>query len=161
VLEPEIYPDPLERRLTLVVEILARADVAVDDTLDNLAEAVERALLIDIVGAAMAAIVNASLVAAGQEPLPPVVINGILRASAVDTLLTIKLTSTEIGIAVEGDRQIGVAALNFDLDYTLPKMPPPLADFLLGVTAWDVMPADGQIDMESRVEFAPAKPPKE
>lgn len=161
VLEPEIYPDPLERRLSLVVEILAGAGIAVDDALDDLAAGVEKALLIDIVGAAMTAIVNAALVADGKEPMPPVVINGIPRTSAMDTLLTLKLTGVEIGIAVDGDRQIGVAALNFDLDYTLPDMPAVLADFLLATAAWDVAPADGHIDMESRVEFPPPDPNKE
>lgn len=161
VLETEISPDPLERRVALVVEILARAGAGVDDTLDALTWDMERALTLDSVGAAMTAIANEALTAAGKDPLPPVVAGGIARTSAVDTLLTLKLTSTEIGIAVEGDRQIGVAAMNFDLEYALPQTLSPALDFLLAVSSWDVQAADGVIDMEGRAEFEPTSTTKE
>jgi hypothetical protein len=129
--------------------------VKVDDVLDALADAVEKPLTLGAVGIAMTAIVNEARAEKGEDPLPAVIINGIPRSSAVDTLLTLKLTGIELGIAVEGDRQIGVAAMSFDLEYGVSALLPPLPDFLLAVSGWDVEPADGHIDMESRVEFEP------
>ena len=75
----------------------------------------------------------------------------------MDTLLLLGLKSTDIGIAVDGNRQIGVAAMNFDLEYETPRLPIPLPDFLLAISGWDVEPHDGVIDMVSRVEFEPAE----
>ncbi|MCL1915673.1 MAG: hypothetical protein FWG17_03050 [Desulfovibrionaceae bacterium] len=157
VLDTDISPDPRERRISLIVEALVRMAEKADDKLDELAWAVEMALAaLGPVGAAMTALVNKALAAAGKDPLPPATINGIPRSSAVDTLLSLTLKSTELGIAVDGNRQIGVAVLNFDLDYALSDFPPALPDFLLAASAWDVVPADGKADMESRVEFDPS-----
>jgi hypothetical protein len=150
-LESDISPAPRERRISLVIELLARMSAKVDDALDGLAQAVEDALQLDAIGAAMTALVNEQRAAAGQESLPPVTTGGIPRSSAVDTLLALKLTGIDVGIAVEGDRHIGVAALAYDLEYVLPK-DAPREEFLAGVSGWDVVECDGSIDMESRWE---------
>ena len=153
ILESDISPDPLERRVALTLELLARMTAAIDDTLDELTQGAENALTLEAIGAAMTAIVNDLRAAAGLPPLPPVTINGIPRSSAVDTLLVLKFTGVELGIAVDGDRQIGVAAMNYDLEYALPPDWPPLAEFILGIAKWDTQPADGVIEMTSRVKF--------
>ena len=155
VLESDISPDPNERRIALVVELLSRMTEAVDDTLDALTLAVEKALMLPAIGAAMTAIVNERLAAEGKEPLPPVTVNGGWRSSILDTLLTLKLTTTELGIAVDGNREIGVAGMNFTLEYACPEYSEPLPDFLLAVSGWDALPHDNVIDMVSRVEFTP------
>ena len=155
-LETDRSPDPEEKRITLAVELLAAMGTRVDDTLDDLSFAVEAALQLSAIGAAMTAITNEALQEAGQPPLEPVVINGIPRTSAADCLLTLAPQGTEIGIAVEGSRQVGVATLSFNVDYETPRIPLLLPDFLLAHTGWDVAPADGHIDMESRVDFPPA-----
>lgn len=154
MLDTDQSPDPDERRLSLEVELLALADAALDDTLDALCLAVERALLrdhaIDALGRQITAIVEARL---GREL--PLLKNG---RSPVDTLLAIKATGTEIGIAVEGERPIGVATLAVDIDYTWPRLTGELADFLLAIGHWDAAPADGKVDMRSRVEFPAPEP---
>lgn len=154
-IESDVSPNPDERRIDLIVELLARNTARVDDVLDALTLAVENALRLDAIGDAMGRIINKALVEEGLPPMEKVKKDGDPRWP-VDTLLLLGLKSTDIGIAVDGNRQIGVAAMNFDLEYTPPEFPVPLADFLLAVSGWDVMPADGHIDMESRVEFEPA-----
>ena len=156
-LDSDISPQPDERRISLAVELLVHMSKKADDALDELAQAVEDALSLPAIGAAMTAIVNQKLEDEGKAPLPPETIAGIPRSSAVDTLLLIKLTGIEIGVAVEGKRQIGVAALNYDLEYAVPwKLAE--TDILQGVSqfisGWDAAPADGEIDMESRVELS-------
>lgn len=158
MLDTDQSPDPDERRLSLEVELLALADAALDDTLDALCLAVEHALCgdhaIDALGRQITAIVEARL----GKPLP-LLKNG---RSPVDTLLAIKATSTEIGIAVEGERPIGVATLAVDIEYTWPRPVGELADFLLAIGFWDAAPADGKVDMVSRVEFpAPEQGPEQ
>ena len=148
-------PDPDERRIDLIVELLARMTDTVDNTLDALTLAVEKALRLDAIGDVMGRIVNESLIAASLLPKEKVKKDGEWRWPA-DTLLLLGLKSTDIGIAVDGNRQIGVAAMNFDLEYQTPREEIPLPDFLLAIAGWDVMPADGLIDMVSRVEFDPA-----
>lgn len=138
-------PDPDERGLDLVVEVLARQSLAVDDKLDALCLAVETALDFTAMGEAMHAIAAES----AKKPLPE-------GWHASEMLLSLGLDSTEVGIAMQGERELGVAALKFELEYQWPKFPIPLSDFLLAATGWDVHPADGHIDMESRVEFDPA-----
>ena len=77
--------------------------------------------------------------------------------SPVDAaLLAIKLTGTETGIAVDGEQQTGVSTLTFEIEYQAPVFTADLDDFLLGFSGWDVAPADGNIEMQSRVDFAPA-----
>lgn len=156
-IDSDTSPDPDERRVDLIVELLARMTDTVDDTLDALTLAVEKALLLDAVGETMGRIVNEKLEAAGLPPMEKIRRDGELRWP-VDTLLLLGLQSTDLGIAVEGNRQIGVAAMSFDLEYFWPEYPEPLANFLLAIAGWDVMPADGRIDMVSRVEFEPAPP---
>jgi hypothetical protein len=155
-IDSDVSPDPEERRLSLVVETLARMSARVDDVLDALTLAVETALSeLDAVGEAMGAIVNESREAAGLDPLEKVPAeNGDLELRwPCDTLRLIVLRSTDIGIAVDGDREIGAAAMNFDLEDAWPVERGEIADFLLGLTDWDVEPHDGVIDMVSRVEF--------
>jgi hypothetical protein len=156
-IDSKISPDPDERRIDLVVEILAGMSVRVDDTLDALTLAVEKALLLDSIGDFMGLLINERLAAAGLPPLEKIRRDGRLRWP-VDTLLLLGLKDTELAIAVEGDRQIGVASMNFDLEYFWPECPGPLDDFLLGIAGWDVQPHDGHIDMVSRVAFDPAPP---
>lgn len=145
--ESEQRPEPQERRLTLAVELLAGALDAVDDTLDALCLQTERAVLrLDAIGRAMGAIVDASL----PEPLP--LVRGTHPA---DTLLSITHTDTELGLAVEGQQQLGVATLSIDLEYRWPVVPPELADFLLAHTDWYVHPGDDRVDMVSQVTFVP------
>lgn len=147
--ETDKNPDPEERKLTLAVEVLAQATENMDDQLDALALLVERAMSIDALGAAMTAIVEAKL---GQT-----LARDSQNRSPVDAaLLRIRLTGTETGIAVDGERQTGVSTLTFDVEYQAPVFPADLADFLLGCSGWDVVPADGNIEMHSRVEFPPA-----
>ncbi|MDR2051136.1 MAG: hypothetical protein LBQ63_05120 [Deltaproteobacteria bacterium] len=153
-LDSDVSPDPRERRIDLAVEILAGMSEAVDDTLDRLCLAVERALCLDAIGEAMGAIINEMRAAAGLPPMEKIRRDGRLLWP-VDTLLTLKLTGTDIGIAVEGDRQIGVAVLSYDLEYDALAGAGPLPDFLLAMAGWDVEPHDGKIDMESRMEFEP------
>jgi hypothetical protein len=154
--ESDVSPGPDERRIDLAVEVLARMASGVDDALDSLCLAVERALQLDAVGAAMTALVDEARAQAGKDPLPPVVVDGIPRTSAVDTLLVLEPAGTEIGIAVDGNRQIGVAVMNFGLEYAAPRTAAPDAEFLLAVAGWDVEPHDNVIDMESRAAFEPA-----
>ena len=154
VLESDASPDPDERRLSLEVELVAWADASLDDTLDALCLALEHALTrdhaIDALGREMTAIVEERL----GKTLPTLK-NG---ASPVDTLIAIKSTGTDIGIAVEGEREIGVATLALDIDYTWPRPTGELADFLLAIGHWDTATADGKLEMISRVEFpAPDK----
>jgi hypothetical protein len=157
-LETDVYPDPRERRITLVVEVLSYMSAGVDDALDALSLAVERALCLSAIGDAMGDIVNAQLVEAGLPPMEKERRDGRILWP-VDTLLTLHLTSTDIGIAADGDREIGVAALTYAMEYEAPRDGTPLPDFLLAVSGWDVEEADGRIDMVSRVEFEPAPPP--
>lgn len=154
LLESDTSPDPDERRLSLEIELVAWADAKLDDTLDALCLGVEHALTrdhaIDALGRQMTAIVEARL----GKPLP-VLKNG---RSPVDTLIAIKATGTEIGIAVDGAREIGVATLALDIDYTWPRPTGDLADFLLAIGHWDTAPADGKQEMVSRVEFPAPEP---
>ena len=154
-LESDVSPDPCERRIDLGCELLARMSENVDDMLDALSLAVEEALQLDAIGAAMGAIVDEARAQAGLPPLEPVMRDGVLRHPA-DTLLLLELRSTSLGVAVDGNREIGVAVLNFDLEYEQPRLSIPLPDFLLAVSGWDVAKPDGYIDMESRVEFEPS-----
>lgn len=150
-LDSQISPDPDERRLSLVVELVALADIELDNQLDRLSLACEAALngdyAIDAVGRAMTAIIEEKI----GRPVPV----GKNGRSVVDTLILIRLNSTELGIAVDGNRETGVASLNFDIEYFWPKVPGDLADFLLAIGGWDVEISDGRIDMLSRVEFEP------
>lgn len=154
-IDSDTSPNPDERRVDLIVELLARMTDAVDDTLDALTLGVEKALLLDAIGEAMGRIVNEKLAAAGLPLMEKIRRNSESRWP-VDTLLLLGLQSTDLGIAVEGNRQIGVAAMSFDLEYSWPEYPEPLADFLLAIAGWDVEPHDNVIDMVSRVEFEPA-----
>lgn len=157
-IESDLSPEPDERRISLVCELLARFTENVDDHLDALCLAVEEALQLDAIGGAMGRIVDEAREKAGLPPLEPVKVNGVMRHPA-DTLLVLKLCGTDIDIAVDGNREIGVAAMNFDLEYAAVKETIPLPDFLVAVSGWDVQPADGLIDMVSRVEF-PAPGPE-
>lgn len=149
--ESDLSPDPDERTLSLSIELVAAADERLDDTLDALCLALERAVSIDTLGRAMTAIVNRRL----PEPLP---VDDKGRSPVDAAMLRIRQTGTELGIAVDGERQMGLATVSFDVEYRWPVMPGALADFLLAISGWDVVPADGKIDMESRVEFEPANP---
>ena len=141
-------PDPDERRLDLIVEALGMSSVALDDRMDSLALAVEMALDFTALGEAMQAIA----IAKAPDTLPK-------GWHASDLLLSLGLIGTELGLAVTGEREIGVAALNFELEYRWPEFPIPLPDFLLGYAGWDVHPADGHLEMESRAQLEPT--PKE
>lgn len=149
-LESDVSPDPDERRLSLVLELVCQADEQVDDWLDRLCLACEAALFasgaIDKIGQAMTEIIAAKIGQAVPEK------NG---RSLADTLILISLKKTELGIAVDGNRETGVASLNFDVEYYWPKSFGNLADFLLAYGGWDVEVSDGKIDMYSRVEFEP------
>lgn len=142
-------PDPEERKLTMAVEVLTNATELLDDQLDALALLVERAMSIDALGAAMTAIVEAML---GKS----IGRNSANRSLVDAALLAIKLTGTETGIAVDGEQQTGVSTLTFEIEYQAPVFSADLDDFLLGCSGWDVATADGNIEMQSRVEFLPA-----
>lgn len=152
-LDSEISPDPDERRLSLVIELVAMAAASLDDDLDRLSLACESALFsdgaIDSLGSAMTAIVEEKT----GKTLPV----GKDGRSPADTLILIGLRNTEIGIAVDGDRETGVAILNFVVEYRWPKTPADLPDFIQAASGWDVEISDGRIDMRSLVEFEPAK----
>lgn len=140
-------PEPQERDLSLVIEILANADATLDDILDHLSLITEQSVMqLDTIGRAMGQIVDALL----PEPLP--LEHGKHPA---DTLLKLTHEGTEIGVAVDGQRQCGVASLQFSLEYAWPDPLPHLEDFLIANSGWFVEPDDGVMDMESRVEFAP------
>lgn len=146
--DSDTSPDPEERKITLGMELLVQATEAMDDHLDVLALLVERAISIDAVGSAMTSIIESRL----PEPLP----RDAQGRSPVDTaLLRIKLTGTDLGIAVDGEQQTGVATLAFDVEYQAPRIPGVLDDFLLAATDWDVVPADGHPEMQSLVAFEP------
>lgn len=152
-LESDVSPDPVERRIDLVCELLCEADEKADDALDALCLALERAMLLPAIGAAMGDILDASRKEAGLEPLTPG-----QRKALDETLLELAPQDTRIGIAVDDtERQTAVAALNFTLDYRLLILPGDLPDFLLAISGWDVEPHDNVIDMVSRVEFEPAE----
>lgn len=142
-------PDPEERKLTMAVEVLTKATELLDDQLDALALLVERAMSIDALGAAMTAIVEAML---GKS----IGRNSASRSPVDAALLAIKLTGTETGIAVDGEQQTGVSTLTVEIEYQAPVFSADLDDFLLGCSGWDVAPADGNIEMQSRVDFTPA-----
>lgn len=152
MLESDISPDPDERRLSLTLEMVSQASERMDDDLDALSVLAEQALQLDALGAAMTALAEDRL----GKPLP----RDARGRSPLDAcLLLLRHTGTEIGISVDGDRQMGMASLSFDLEYRWPWLSPSLADFLLAVSGWDVAVPDGHVDMESRVVFDPS--PKE
>lgn len=144
-------PDPDERRLSLVLELVSIADERLDDRLDALSLAAESALFadgaIDKIGAAMTALIEERI----KKPVPL----GKNGRPLTDTLILIKLKATEIGLAVDGARETGVASMTFDIEYYWPKDQGDLADFLLAIGGWDVEVSDGKIDMVSRVDFEP------
>lgn len=150
-LESDRRPDPDERRLTLVVEILADGgDEHVDDRLDALALAVETALGaggLDRIGAAMGAIYNAGL-PPGMEP--PDTEHGRHPA---DTLTLLRYTGTDIGLAEDGSRPLGLASLVFELDYETPRRLAPLPEYLLGVTGWNLAHTDEALEAEDHLHY--------
>lgn len=156
-LESDMNPDPEERRISLVVESLTEQDEYVDDRLDELVLVVEEALCIDAIGRAMVEIFEEGRkYAAGDPDLPPLPPGPDNRHPVDSMLLELRLQDTSLVLVVdEADNQCGLAALNFDLDYKALRLPIPMADFLIAYTAWDVAPADKNIDMESRVDFPP------
>ena len=157
IMESDRSPDPNERRISLVCELVARMTDTVDDALDALTLVIEEALNLDAIGEAMGEIVDMARAEKGLPPLSPVLRDGVLRHPA-DTLLLLGLTGTDIGIAVTGNREVGVAAMSYDLEYELPAPEIPLSDFLYAISGWDVAPHDGHIDMVSRVELEPVQP---
>lgn len=154
-LDSEQSPDPDERRISLELELVDIADESLDDRLDAACLAVESALFaghaIDRLGSAMTAIIEEKL----GRPLP----RDKKGRSPADSLLLLKLKGTDLGIAADGEREIGLAAMSFDVEYFWPKAWCDLADFLLAISGWDTEPADGRIEMRSRVEFEPADTP--
>lgn len=146
--DSDISPDPDERKITLGLELLVQATENMDDHLDALCLLVERAVSIDAVGAAMTGIIEAKL----PEPLPR---DARGRSPVDNALLRIRLTGTDLGIAVDGERQTGVATLAFDVEYEAPRLPGRLDNFLLAATDWDVVPADDHPEMQSLVAFEP------
>lgn len=129
--EQDISPDPDDRLLTLVVEILAGRNERLDDNLDAFSLIVERSLTYQTMARA-----------SGQWPL-------------VDFVYS----DTTLGFADDGERLVGLASLTFDLTYRFPAEPLPLNDFLLAIAGWDVEKHDGCLDMVSRVAFEPAPQP--
>ena len=131
--ESDLSPAPDERKMALVVEILVRDNVNLDDTLDALSALFEDALYLPAIGKAVQAL------------------------GAADTLLVLRYTGTDIGFAAEGGRDMGVMVLNYEIEYGKPAVLPPLPDFLLGVTGWDVAPADGNMEAVDHIHFDPEK----
>lgn len=157
-LQADVSPYKDERALDIVMEILSSVCEDVDDMQDALSMLVENSLNLSAIGAAMTALVNERLAYEGKEPLLPVYVDGQYRISIVDTLLKLVFNSTEMATVVDGDREIGVCAITCSIEYAFLEEMPDLAYFLLAHTDWDVEPADGHIDMQSRVEFpAPNK----
>lgn len=158
-------PDPDERRLSLTLELVAVADERLDDRLDELCVAAEKALFsdfaIDRLGQAMTAI--------AEQRLGLRFPRNKSGRSPVDTLLLIRLDRTELGISTDGAREAGMASLFFDVEYFRRLPPPfdtldingrPFPPFLHAWSGWDVEEADGRLDMESSQHFEPEQDPE-
>jgi hypothetical protein len=114
-LETDISPPRDERSLDLSCEVLAQADEKLEDILDAVSLALERDLDLKVIGAEL---------------------------GEADTLLEIKFTGFELGLADDGNRLVGVAIVNFTLDYEMPKVLPEAAEFRQTKTGWDLAGSD-------------------
>ena len=125
-LETDVSPPWDERRLTLAVEIIAQMNDGLDDALDTLALALEQALGLDAIGEK-------------------------LREN--DTLLELQYSGAVTEIVENGKRLVGLATLNFTIDYTMHV--PSFADlpaYLQSYTGWDIKDSDPRvIDAEDAV----------
>lgn len=135
-LETDIAPPPDERRLTLALEIIARANEGLEDTLDAISLALERALdTLDALGAEMEAL--------GGE----------------DCLLALAFEGSETALAEDGSRLAAVNAVSLTLDYRMPNTLPEhdpalLPDFRVAATGWDLAHSDPRvIDAEDHTEM--------
>jgi len=119
------------RVLDLVVEWRDLSDDALHDSLDDAAWLIERLFLLD---PSLGGLVDADR--SGFE-------------------------SVELAEAVNGEQVIGAAALHFRLEYIEPERTPvgSLDDLLRIRGSFDLPPADGNIDLETAVDFpAPEEP---
>ncbi len=159
-IESDRSPDPDERTINLALEILDAQTSRTDDRLDAFTLMVENCLELDKLGNFMGEIVNEIRQKYGLEPLEKAHIEGLYRY-AIDTNLRLRLTSTELGLAVDGIRQLGVAVMNFDLEYRNPQSTLDLPDFLEGITNWQIYfpeEMEPRTDMQSRVTYDPTTP---
>ena len=153
-LETDRYPDPEERRLTLVVELLVRADERLDDRLDSLCLGVEQVISADAIGRHMGELVDYALADRCQPPMP---LTREHRHPA-DSLLLLRLTGTDLVLAEDGNRTIGVAIMNFDVEYAPPPREMDLPDFLTGIVGWSLVVSDeaaGEVPIHAvdKIEF--------
>lgn len=111
-LESKSSPAPDERKLSLVVEVLVRDNVNLDDTLDALSVGIEQALHLDPIG---------------QE---------MLALGGTDTLLTLEYTGMATGQASDGSKDFGVMVISYDLEFSMPAILPDLPDFETANTGW-------------------------
>lgn len=114
-LETDQSPPPDERRVTLVVDVLALSGLTLDDTLDAFSFLVEKAVTFAALEAKLRTV---------STGLP---------------LLDLQYSGTTLGLAEEGSRLIGVASLTFDLDYRMPVNMAGLVPFITAETAWDIV----------------------
>lgn len=150
-------PDPSRREMRLALEFVAELnqtdDGGLDDLLDSFCLAAENAMDIDRVGVAMGAIVDGALAAQGEPPLGAAP-NGRHPA---DTLISLVYQSVELGLAEDGERTLGAAALTWTVQYDRPRVPVALNDFLMAHIAYDTA-GDEHLAALDIVNLPPATP---
>lgn len=131
-IETDISPPPDERRLTVSVEILTREDEAMEERLDIIAALVEFYYTLDPLG---------ELIRAAGGP---------------DTLLKIEWQGNERGFVPEAELGLGINAMTFGLEYSLPWADAELPPFEEALTKWKARTAEGELEAENIVEMRTA-----
>ncbi len=123
-------PRPDWRSLTLAVEILDKAAPTLDDAIDALAALVEEAL--------------------GSPSAFSAVIRKEFQCES--PIMEIAYQSTDIEFASDGKRVMGIATLNYQIEYENSRPPDDLPDFLRGGVNWHSSePAGGIPDAEDLI----------
>lgn len=118
-LETDQSPPPDERRVTLVVDVLALTGPTLDDTLDAYSFLVERTVTFEALEAQLGTL------------------------TSIVPLLDLQYSGATLGLADEGARLTGVVSLTFDLDYRMPVAMGSLVPFITAVTDWDIVDYEG------------------
>lgn len=108
-LETDMSPPPDERELTLVVEVLAKANSKLDDVLDALGYRIEQLVTFAVLEAA--------------SPVP---------------VLDLVHNDTSLGMAENGNKIVGVSTLTFSVSYRMPQTVEELSLFITAATDWDL-----------------------
>lgn len=136
-LETDQSPPPDERRVTLVVDVLALTGCTLDDRLDAFSFLVESTVTFATLEAQLGAL------------------------TSIVPLLDLQYSGTTLGFSDDGNRLTGVASLTFDLDYRMPVDTGSLVPFITAVTDWDITDyggPDGNREATDIITFPQALP---